>query len=114
MGDQGILAIIGKFIYNVLFPLVPGAIGSALALNFLKDGINRSQIVISFFVGLACAGYGAPAVCDYFKIAGDHIPALIAFFIGLFGLAIVREIFKELNDARILSRIMDKFFGAKP
>lgn len=121
MGDQGILTAIGKFIYSVLFPLVPGAVGSALALKFLKDGIGRTQLITSFFGGLACAGYGGPAICELAKISGQHVPSLIGFFVGLFGLAIIREMFKELNESRLIGRMFDKlfllwdrFFGAKP
>lgn len=113
MGDQGLFAGAWAFFTKFIVPWLPHVTGSALALQFLKEGISGTQRLFSFASGVACAYYGAPALIEWFGIEGQHVSSVIGFFVGLFGLAIVRELFKELNDLNLLQALRDKWLGKK-
>ncbi len=110
--QNGFWSAISDFVAKML-PLVPGALGSALALKFLGPGIGWLQRLTSFGAGLVCSIYAAPALIEYFHVTGEHMTDAIKFSIGLFSLAAVREGFKEINDLKLLQAIRDKYFGAK-
>lgn len=109
---SGFWSAISDFLTKAI-PWIPGALGSALALKFLGPGIGWLQRLISFCAGLVCSIYAAPAMAEYFEITGAHTVDAIKFATGLFGLAAVREGFKEINELKLLQTIRDKFFGAK-
>lgn len=92
---------------------LPGAAGAAVSLKFLGGELNRSQKLISFVVGFACAIYVAPALIEFFSISGARVHSGIEFLVGLFGLATCRELFKEINDADFIGTIKRRYFGSK-
>ncbi len=96
-----------------VLPLLPGAMGAAVALKFLGDGLNWWQKITSFHAGLICAVYVAPIVIDWLDISGVRISAGIEFLVGLFSLAISREMFNEINNADIINAIKRKYLGEK-
>lgn len=100
-------------LFKYVLPLLPGAMGAVVALKFLGDGLNWWQKLSSFSAGLLCAVYVAPVVIDWFDISGVRITAGIEFLVGLFSLAIVREIFNEINNADIIDAIKRRYLGAK-
>lgn len=90
---------------------LPGAAGAAVSLKFLGADLNKSQKLVSFAVGFACAIYVAPALIEYFHIGGDRVHSGIEFLVGLFALATCRELFTEINDADIIGTIKRRYFG---
>lgn len=90
---------------------LPAAAGAAVSLKFLGEGLSRSQKLVSFLVGFACAVFIAPAVIDYFNITGPRVHSGIEFLVGLFALATCRELFTEINNADIIGAIKRKYFG---
>ena len=96
-----------------LLPLLPGAMGAVVALKFLGEGLNWWQKLSSFLAGLVCAVYVAPVVIDWFDISGVRITAGIEFLVGLFSLAISREIFNEINNADLITAIKRRYLGDK-
>lgn len=104
-----IFAALGKAAISYL----PGAAGAAVSLKFLGGELTRSQKLISFAVGFACAVYVAPALIDLFDIQGARVHSGIEFLVGLFGLATCRELFTEINDADILGTIKRRYFGGE-
>jgi len=100
-------------ITKYLLPLLPGAMGSAVALKFLGEGLSWWQKLTSFGAGLACAIYIAPILIDWFCIAGSRTNSGIEFLVGLFALATCRELFKEINEADIIGSLKRRYLGAK-
>jgi len=98
-------------IVKYLLPLLPGAVGSAIALKFLGEGLNWWQKLSSFAAGLACAVYIAPILIEWFAITGSRTHSGIEFLVGLFALATARELFKEINEADIIGALKRRFLG---
>jgi hypothetical protein len=98
-------------IVKYLLPLLPGAVGSAIALKFLGEGLNWWQKLSSFAAGLACAVYIAPILIEWFAITGSRTHSGIEFLVGLFALATARELFKEINEADIIGTLKRRFLG---
>jgi hypothetical protein len=105
------LAAIGAGIAKAALGSLPGAAGAAVSLKFLGGELSRSQRLISFIAGFACAIYVAPAVIDLFNISGARVHSGIEFLVGLFGLAVCRELFTEINSADIIGTIKRRYFG---
>ncbi|MFJ2989941.1 holin [Collimonas sp. NPDC087041] len=96
-----------------LLPLLPGAVGSAVALKFLGEGLSWWQKLSSFAAGLACAIYIAPVLIEWFAITGSRTHSGIEFLVGLFALATARELFKEINEADIIGALKRRYLGEK-
>jgi hypothetical protein len=107
------LAAVWLGVTKYLLPLLPGAVGSAVALKFLGDGLNWWQKLSSFAAGLACAVYIAPVLIEWFAITGARTHSGIEFLVGLFALATAREVFKEINEADIIGTLKRRYLGAK-
>ncbi|PRG76126.1 holin [Burkholderia multivorans] len=95
----------------LLAKIVPGAIGSLIALSFIGDGLTRKQKAVSFLSGAAVAYYGGPAAVSWFSITDNGAQQAIGFLVGLFGLAITKELFKEINNADFLGALKRRIFG---
>lgn len=95
---------------DVLLPLIPSLAGAVVSLQFLGKGLSVYHKVSSVCVGVACAVYVAPVVISWFGIDGKELHASLQFLIGLFALAIGREIFREIENG-LIQRIRDKFLG---
>ena len=106
------LAAVWLGVTKYLLPLLPGAVGSAVALKFLGDGLNWWQKLSSFAAGLACAVYIAPVLIEWFTITGARTHSGIEFLVGLFALATAREVFKEINEADIIGALKRRYLGA--
>jgi len=98
---------LGKFIIAHL----PGAAGAGLSLKFLGTGLSLSQKATSFVAGYFCSVYLAPAVIEFCQIKGEHVHAGIQFLVGLFALAVVRELFVEINNADLIGAFKRRFLG---
>lgn len=100
-------------IIKYVLSLLPSAMGSVVALKFLGDGLRWWQKISSFIVGLICASYIAPLLTEWFSISGNHSHTGIEFLVGLFGMATIREIFKEINEADIIGAIKRRYLGER-
>ncbi|MDN7654306.1 holin [Burkholderia multivorans] len=95
----------------LLAKIVPGAVGSLIALSFIGDGLTRKQKAMSFLSGAAVAYYGGPAAVSWFAITDGGAQQAIGFLVGLFGLAIAKELFKEINNADFIGALKRRIFG---
>lgn len=109
MVEPGFWSALGAVLTKYILPMFPGALGSALALKFLGEGISPWQKVTSFGVGLGSAMYVAPLLIEWFSITGAKTQSGLEFLIGLFALAVTRELFKEINEADIIGSFKRKF-----
>ncbi|MBU9660885.1 holin [Burkholderia multivorans] len=97
----------------LLWKLLPGAIGSMIALGFIGEGLTRKQKIVSFLSGVAVAHYGGPLIVACFTITDSGKQQAIGFLVGLFGLAITKELFKEINAADIIGALKRRFLGGQ-
>ncbi|WP_261537089.1 holin [Burkholderia multivorans] len=97
----------------LLAKIVPGAVGSLIALSFIGDGLTRKQKAMSFLSGAAVAYYGGPAAVSWFAITDGGAQQAIGFLVGLFGLAIAKELFKEINNADFIGALKRRIFGGQ-
>ncbi|MDN7848131.1 holin [Burkholderia seminalis] len=95
----------------LLVKIVPGAVGSLITLCFIGDGLTGRQKVVSFLSGAAIAYYVGPAAVSWFAITGSGGPQAIGFLVGLFGLAVTKELFKEINNADFIGALKRRIFG---
>jgi hypothetical protein len=95
----------------LLVKIVPGAVGSLLALKFIGDGLTWRQKAISFCSGAAIAYYAGPWAVLLFGSNDARSQQAIGFFVGLFGLAITKELFKEINNADFIGALKRRIFG---
>ena len=72
--------------------------------------MSFSHKISSVCVGTLCAVYVAPVVISWFGIDGKELHASLQFLIGLFALAIGREVFREIENG-LIQRIRDKLLG---
>ncbi|MCA8323288.1 holin [Burkholderia cepacia] len=95
----------------LLIKTVPGAVGSLIALRFIGDGLTGRQKAVSFMSGAAIAYYGGPAAVSWFAITDSGAQQAIGFLVGLFGLAVTKELFKEINNADFIGALKRRIFG---
>ncbi|RQR87627.1 MULTISPECIES: holin [unclassified Burkholderia] len=95
----------------LLAKIVPGAVGSLIALRFIGDGLTGRQKALSFVSGAAFSYYVGPWIVSQFAITDSGAQQAIGFLIGLFGLAITKELFKEINNADFLGALKRRIFG---
>lgn len=107
------LSIAWALVLKHVIPLLPGAVGAVIALKFLGEGLSISQRVTSFGSGMMCVIFVAPALIEMFEVHTPNTQNLIAFLTGLFGLAVCREVFKEINDADLIGSIKRHYLGGR-
>lgn len=90
---------------------LPGLAGALVSLKFLGGELSRSQKLISFAAGFACAIYVAPALIEFFGIQGTRVHSGIEFLTGLFSMAVCRELFAEINEADFIGALKRRFLG---
>ncbi|UVE55311.1 holin [Burkholderia sp. EMB26] len=95
----------------LLVKIVPGAVGSLIALRFIGDGLTGRQKAVSFLSGAAFAYYVAPWIVGKFEITDSGAQQAIGFLVGLFGLAVTKELFKEINNADFIGALKRRIFG---
>lgn len=93
-----------------LIPLLPAFAGSIVALQFLGRDLPLRHQLSSVLVGTLCAFYLAPAVIVWFEIEGKALHESLQFLIGLFAVAVGREIFREI-EAGLIARLREKLLG---
>ncbi|MGG2041157.1 holin [Burkholderia gladioli] len=97
----------------ILAKIVPGAVGSLIALGFIGEGLSWKQKAISFVSGVAIAYYVGPFVIMLAHITEDSQKLGTGFLVGLFGLAVTKELFKEINSADLIGAIKRRFLGGQ-
>lgn len=93
-----------------LQPLLPGLMGAAVSMNFVGAGLPLLHRFVSLAIGTTCASYLAPGLVAWFELRGAAVQSALQFLIGLFALAIVREVFRELN-AGLVKKLRERFLG---
>ncbi|MBR7956149.1 holin [Burkholderia cenocepacia] len=97
----------------LLVKVVPGAVGSLIALRFIGDGLSARQKAVSFVSGAAVSYFIGPLIVAWFGITDAGAQQAIGFLIGLFGLAITKELFKEINNADFIGALKRRFLGGQ-
>ncbi|UQP01399.1 holin [Burkholderia multivorans] len=95
----------------LLVKIVPGAVGSLIALRFIGDGLTGRQKAVSFVAGAAVSYFVGPLIVTWFAITDNGAQQAIGFLVGLFGLAITKELFKEINNADFIGALKRRIFG---
>jgi hypothetical protein len=95
---------------SALLQYLPAFIGAVISLQFLGKGLSIYYRISSVAIGVACAVYLAPALIVWLGIESDALTESLEFLIGLFAVAIGREIFREIEGG-LIQRIRDKFLG---
>lgn len=95
---------------DILLPLIPSLAGSLVSLQFVGRGLSVYHKVSSVCVGVTCAVYVAPVVIQWFGVDRQELHASLQFLIGLFALAIGREIFRELENG-LIQKIRARLLG---
>lgn len=97
----------------LLAKVVPGAVGSLIALRFIGDGLSGRQKAVSFASGAAVSYFIGPLIVAWFGISDNGAQQAIGFLVGLFGLAITKELFKEINNADFIGALKRRFLGGQ-
>ncbi|OXJ17383.1 holin [Burkholderia sp. HI2500] len=95
----------------LLAKVIPGAVGSLIALRFIGDGLSGRQKAVSFVSGAAVSYFIGPLIVTWFGISDSGAQQAIGFLVGLFGLAVTKELFKEINNADFIGALKRRIFG---
>lgn len=96
-------------------PWLAGAFGSIVGLRW-APGLTWLERVFSVVCGSLCAGYGAPAIAEWWAINSPGMQAWLAFVVGMFGLSITAEAqrgFRELSFGDIVRDRLRDWFGGR-
>lgn len=82
-----------------IIPSLPGFIGAVVSLRFFKadSWFERITVVMS---GWACAFFLTKPVVDKFSLGDSQWADGTAFFVGLFGMAIVAALMGAIKDTK--------------
>ena len=69
-------------------PFIIGALGAVVALRG-TPGDTWGTRLINVLSGALIAGYGSPAVCEFFALTSPSMQGAMAFASGLFGMNVV-------------------------
>jgi NO-binding membrane sensor protein with MHYT domain len=90
-----LLAKVGAWIYG----LCPAILGATISMLSVKQEEPRLMIGITLVLGIAVAHYLGNATIEYFAIPQEsYMASSVILIYGLFGLATIREIFKQIPD----------------
>lgn len=95
---------------DMLLPLMPSFAGAVVSLQFVGKGLSMVHKVSSVCVGVTCAVYVAPVLIQWCGIDHKELHASLQFLIGLFALAIGREIFREIESG-LIQKIRARLLG---
>lgn len=93
-----------------LIDLLPAIAGATVALQFLGRDLPLKHQLSSVVVGTTCAIYLTPAFTILFSIDGTAMHESLEFLVGLFSVAVGREIFREIENG-LLEQLRNRFFG---
>jgi hypothetical protein len=91
-------------------PLIPATLGALVSLQFVGRDLSFRHQVSSVFVSVVCAVYLAPVLVSWASIEGEQLHQSVEFLIGLFAIAIGREVFREIEGG-LVTRIRKRFLG---
>lgn len=82
-----------------ILPSLPGFVGAVISLRFFKADtwLERVAVVLS---GWACAYFFTKPVVDRFSLGATQWADGTAFFIGLFGMAVVAALMGAIKDTK--------------
>lgn len=81
-------------------PFVIGLLGATVALKFVP-GLSWKMRAVNAISGAVCAGYVAPALCEWLRIASPAIQSAAAFAIGMYGLSLAAALFKAISEIKL-------------
>lgn len=81
-------------------PLVAGAIGSIVALKS-SPGASWPERAFNVLCGALLAGYGSPAICEYFGLHTVATTSGMSFAVGLFGMNLVATVLVWIKDVKL-------------
>lgn len=87
------------FVTSKILPSLPGFVGAVVSLRFFKaeTWLERITVVLS---GWACAFFLTKPVVDKFSLGDTQWADGTAFFIGLFGMAIVAALMGAIKETK--------------
>lgn len=95
---------------DMLLPLLPSFAGSVVSLQFVGRGLSIGHKISSICAGVTCAVYVAPVLIQWCGAEQKELHASLQFLIGLFALAIGREIFREIESG-LIQKIRARLLG---
>jgi hypothetical protein len=98
-------------ILKLLGALLPGAVGSAIALRFNTADASSRDRALAFFAGVALGHYGGSALAHLYGLDGPMADAL-RVAIGLFGLALVANVMAEIPA--LIAAARRRYLGDPP
>jgi hypothetical protein len=81
--------------------LVSGFIGALLSLVSLDGDVTIRIRLVTVGGGIALSWFGAPALGNYWAIPNGPILSGVSFVLGLYGLAIVNELFDFIRSGAL-------------
>jgi hypothetical protein len=89
-------------------PFAVGAAGALVSLRWMP-GASWLQRALNIVSGALCAGFCTPWVVHYFELTGPGVHSVVAFGVGMFGLALlsaVREGIEAADLKGIVTRLI--------
>lgn len=81
-------------------PFAVGALGALVTLR-MAPGTTWWERATNVLGGSVCAGYCAPALAEWWRVATPGMHAILAFGVGMFGLSLVGAVMQGIKDTKV-------------
>lgn len=98
---------LGEALSALASKLVPGILGSIVALRALPSDATLGQRLTSFVGGVSAAVYVAPALVTWTGASGDEVVYATIFLVGTFGMVVVGEVTTAIRDLQLAPIMRD-------
>jgi len=99
---------IGVLAVTIFTKIIPGLLGSLSSIFFGNGNMSKKQKVASVIIPILFVYYVGPFIVTRANMTTDGGPEALGFLLGMFGMAILREAFKDIPVA---FRVAIGFFG---
>lgn len=107
MDYQTISGALTVFFWKV----VPGAVGSFIAIWLKKENVSHAQAFVSWVIGGVISIFITPLIMSIYHINAERAELGVGLLVGSFGLTIMRKIFGEINNTDFLGALKRRLIG---
>lgn len=98
---------LGDALTAIAAKIVPGVVGSIVALRGLPPDSTWLQRVTAVGGGAAAAWYLAPAINDWAGIASKNIEGALSFLVGAFAMVVIGEVHSAIREMQLAAIARD-------
>lgn len=98
---------LGDALIAVASKVVPGVLGSAVALRWAPGDATFGQRLTAFAGGIAAAYYVAPALYEWTGMSARNLEGALSFLVGTFAMVVIGEVTSAMRELQLASIARD-------